>query len=101
MVLFHLDVSFLKSSWIIGVLLAQESLDQRLSEEVLAAAILAFYKQIHGPTLPLGIAEEVLIKWAGKMAFGLREMASRFKRLLWESPIKAKSKKIQEMKKLY
>ena len=72
-----------------------------MSEEVLAAAILAFYKQIHGPTLPLGIAEEVLIKWAGKMAFGLREMASRFKRLLWESPIKAKSKKIQEMKKLY
>lgn len=72
-----------------------------MSEEVLATAILAFYKQTHGPTLPLGIAEEVLIKWAGKMAFGLREMASRFKRLLWESPMKAKSKKIQEMKKLY
>ena len=72
-----------------------------MSEEVLAAAVLAFYKQTHGPTLPLGIAEEVLIKWAGKMAFGLREMASRFKRFLWESPMKAKSKKIQEMKKLY
>ena len=72
-----------------------------MSEEVLAAAILAFYKQTHGPTLPPGIAEEVLIKWAGKMAFGLREMASRFKRLLWESPTKAKSKKIQEMKDLY
>lgn len=41
-----------------------------------------------------------MIKWAGKQAYGLREMCSRFKRLLWGSK-NAKSPKIREMKNTY
>lgn len=50
---------------------------------------------------PLGISKEILEKWASKMAFGLAAMTSKFKRLLWTSGEKAKSKKILEMKRLY
>lgn len=80
-------------------MLAQPALANRTSEEVLSKAILAFHKMHH--ETPLGISKEILEKWASKMAFGLAAMTSKFKRLLWTSGEKAKSKKILEMKRLY
>ena len=84
---------------VVGAVLAQPALATRTSEEVLSKAILSFHKMHHD--VPLGISEEVLEKWASKMAYGLAAMASKFKRLLWTSGEKAKSKKILKMKQLY
>lgn len=101
--IFHLHEScaqtFFFGQVVVGAVLAQPALGNRTSEEVLCKAILTFHKMHH--ETPLGISEEILGKWASKMAFGLAAMTSKFKRLLWTSGEKAKSKKKLEMKRLY
>lgn len=80
---------------IIGVLISLPA-DCRLSEEVIGAAVLQFYKTHHKQ--PLGLALEVLEQWAAKQAFGLRGCCSKFKVLLRQSKHGAKSKAIRDAK---
>ena len=79
-----------------GILISMPD-ESRLSEEVVSRAILKFFMEHH--KLPTGVGLEVVEKWADKMAYGLREAASRFKRLLWASSHGAKSKKSRKQKK--
>ena len=68
----------------------------RLSEEILAKAILAFY--VSSKLVPAGITEEALEEWSAKMGAGLRKLGSKFRRLFWETPGNAKSPGLKQLK---
>ena len=68
----------------------------KLSDEVLASAILKFYEKAE--LVPPGIAMSALEGWASKMAFGCRRVTQRFRKLWKESPVGAKSKVVSELK---
>ena len=68
----------------------------RLSEEILAKAILAFY--VMCKLVPAGITEEALEEWSSKMGAALRKLGSKFRRLFWETPCNAKSSVLKQLK---
>ena len=68
----------------------------RLSEEILAKAILSFY--VSSKLVPAGISEDALEEWSSKMGSGLRKLGSKFRRLFWETPGNAKSPGLKELK---
>ena len=68
----------------------------RLSEEILAKAILAFY--VSSKLVPAGVTEEALEEWSAKMGAGLRKLGSKFRRLFWETPGNAKSPGLKQLK---
>lgn len=80
---------------VMGIMVGSPGTDTRLSEEVISAAIVKFYKMHH--TVPLGVAESVIEKWGAKMASAAVRCTSRFKRLYWASE-GAKEKGLREMK---
>ncbi|CAJ1398681.1 unnamed protein product, partial [Effrenium voratum] len=53
----------------------------RLSELVLAKAILEFYDA--QKLAPSGISQQALAKWASRMAYGARKVCQKFKRLVY------------------
>ena len=55
----------------------------KLSDEVLAAALLAFYEC--KSAIPEGISKSALIAWANKQAYGLRKCCQKFRRLAWQA----------------
>ena len=68
----------------------------RLSEDILARAIVSFY--ISQKLVPAGISEEALEEWSEKMGFGLRKCTSKFRRLWFETPNNAKTQALKELK---
>ena len=69
----------------------------RLSDVVLTRAIVKHYEV--SKLIPLGIALSAVEQVAGKMAFGLRKLVSRFRRRWKESPDAAKLKGLNSLKK--
>ena len=55
----------------------------KLSDEVLGAAILAFFES--KGSVPTGISKAALLAWANKQAFGLRRCAQKFRKLAWQA----------------
>ena len=72
------------------------SSELRLSEEMLAKAILDFYTTCG--LVPDGISFEALETWASKMAHGARKMTSKFRRLYSETPDNAKNVVLRDLK---
>ena len=72
------------------------SSELRLSEEMLAKAILDFYTTCG--LVPDGISVEALETWASKMAHGARKMTSKFRRLYSETPDNAKNVVLRDLK---
>ena len=70
----------------------------RLSEAVLAAAIIDFY--VGHRLVPTGVSLEALPPWAEKMAFACHKLVRRFRKLWSESPQKSRSKGLQALKQL-
>ena len=68
----------------------------RLSELVLAKAILEFYDA--QKLAPAGISQQALAKWASRMAYGARKICQKFKRLVYESPGASKTGALQSLK---
>lgn len=68
----------------------------RLSEEVLAAAIVQFYKKAN--LVPTGIALSALESWSSKMSLGLRKLCSKFRRTFRQAPTSAKLKAVAALK---
>eukprot|EP00438_Fugacium_kawagutii_P003412 Skav225516 [mRNA] locus=scaffold1721:469933:470793:- [translate_table: standard] len=69
---------------------------QRLSEEVLASAIVKFYEA--NKLIPLGVSVQALEGWSAKMAVGLRKTVSKFRKLFAEAPAGSKNKDVAELK---
>ena len=68
----------------------------RLSEDILARAIVSFYTS--QKLVPAGISQEALEDWSEKMGFGLRKCTSKFRRLWFETPNNAKTQALKELK---
>ena len=68
----------------------------RLSEEVLATSVLAFYRK--HTLIPPGVSEVALDPWAQKMSFGAHKIVRRFRKLFYESPEKSRSEELQKLK---
>lgn len=69
---------------------------QRLSEEVLATAIIKFYESSN--LIPLGVSVQALEGWSAKMAVGLCKAVSKFRKLFSEAPGGSKNKDVAELK---
>lgn len=68
----------------------------RLSEEILARAIVSFYTS--QKLVPAGISQEALEDWSDKMGFALRKCTSKFRRLWFETPNNAKTQALKDLK---
>ena len=68
----------------------------RFSEEVLAAAIVQFYKKAN--LVPAGVALNALESWSSKMSLGLRKLCSKFRRSFSQAPTGAKLKAVAALK---
>lgn len=68
----------------------------RFSEEVLAAAIVQFYKKAN--LVPTGIALGALESWSSKMSLGLRKLCSKIRRTFRQAPTSAKLKAVAALK---
>ena len=80
---------------VIGAILAVTP-KARLSEPVLAEGILELYTTQN--LAPAGISQEAMTKWAGRMAYGARKVCQKFRRIMYESPNRSKSDKLQVLK---
>ena len=77
-------------------IMSVNSSELRLSEEMLAKAILDFYTTCG--LVPHGISIEALETWASKMAHGARKVTSKFRRLYAETPDNAKNVVLRDLK---
>lgn len=68
----------------------------RLSEAVIANGIMKFYRDNN--LVPVGVAEVGLLKWADKMAYGVRKLVQRFRKIYTESPDGANLPNIKNLK---
>ena len=55
----------------------------KLSDEVLAAALLTFYES--KSAMPEGISKSAMTAWANKQAYGLRKCCQKFRKLAWQA----------------
>ncbi|CAJ1363837.1 unnamed protein product, partial [Effrenium voratum] len=76
---------------VIGAILAVTP-KARLSEPVLAEGILELYTTQN--LAPAGISQEAMTKWA----YGARKVCQKFRRIMYESPNRSKSDKLQVLK---
>eukprot|EP00435_Cladocopium_sp_Y103_P034766 s2702_g9.t1 len=81
---------------VVFAIMSVNSFELRLSEEMLAKAILDFYTT--GGLVPDGISVEALDRWAAKMAHGARKVTSKFRRLYSETPDNSKNVVLRDLK---